>query len=170
VVTDPGPFLKFWWKAVDIVASVASTTLGALIVWGVATLFIKHKHRMELELDAKKKRQALDIEWEYADRMAKAARQTGVERLRSMGEDLALKAERTPVNAAERVAAIRALLFDVDTFWAQLSADPFRIAERGKFMEKWQSEANGTFLFTADAVRQLAKDVRAIKIPGEEEF
>jgi hypothetical protein len=47
---DPGPWLKFWWKGVDLVFEVAKSSLAALIV-AVAVYFTwEKKKRREIEL------------------------------------------------------------------------------------------------------------------------
>jgi hypothetical protein len=56
-IHDPGPWIKFWWKGVDIIADVVKTVIAAGIVSIVAFLTWKWK---------KKREQALDLEHEKA--------------------------------------------------------------------------------------------------------
>jgi len=55
MVVDPNPFLKLWWKSVDIIANVISATISAAVVAWFARRFIKWKHDGELKLEERKR-------------------------------------------------------------------------------------------------------------------
>jgi len=57
MITDPGPWVKFWWKGVDIVADVFKSLLTAGIVALVALLTWEQKKRREQKLDLEHERQ-----------------------------------------------------------------------------------------------------------------
>lgn len=65
-IPDPNPFLKLWWKAVDISATVIATIISAAIVWAFAEAFIKRKHDLELALEKKKHEQKAKLDRELA--------------------------------------------------------------------------------------------------------
>jgi hypothetical protein len=48
VINDPGPWVKFWWKGVDIVADVVKNVLTAGIIAVAAFLTWSQKKKLEL--------------------------------------------------------------------------------------------------------------------------
>src|ERR1035437_5995309 len=76
MLADPSFWQKFCSKGVDIAASVAASTISAIIIAGIATLTWKLKRRRDLRLEEDKQRQhnriALELEREkrVADRRA----------------------------------------------------------------------------------------------------
>ncbi len=78
MLVDPGPFVKFWWKGVDVVADVLKSLLTAAIVATVAYLTWEQKkrreHKLELEHERNKKIQEESLSREFAAERARQER------------------------------------------------------------------------------------------------
>jgi hypothetical protein len=82
---DPGPWMKFWWKGVDIVADVVKSVLAAAIIATTAYVTWKHKtkreHALDLKHEDRKARQAIRIADEVAAEKKRFARAEFLDRL-----------------------------------------------------------------------------------------
>lgn len=95
-VHDPGPWIKFWWKGVDVVADVVKSLVTAGIVAVVAYLTWEKKKRreqaLELEHERNKKVQEEQLARQFASERAeherKEAREEKIRRWKAELADL----------------------------------------------------------------------------------
>jgi hypothetical protein len=66
MITDPGPWVKFWWKGVDILADVIKSLVTAAIVAVAAYLTWDQKKKLELRHDKALKLQTEELEKQFA--------------------------------------------------------------------------------------------------------
>ena len=119
---DPGPWVKFWWKGVDIVADVTKSLLTALIIAVTAYLPWERKktrqHALELKQEADKLCQAERLDLEFK---ASRARETRRNRLSGLRNELETFA--TEIASAKRVEVARKIR---DTYLEWLASNKLR--------------------------------------------